>query len=294
MAQGNVRKSAYPEVMKFPAVSDSRQSARYKTFCAEHPPVRVHLDGHRWNYRIAGSAANPAVLLLPGALGRPETSFEYIDTLKQDLHVIAPGYPATTQNLTELTDGLAALLTACGVDQSHVVGGSFGGVVAQALLARHPRRVGRVVLSDTSPPVPSRALRMRICASLIQALPEPVTKSSIGFGIGRYVAALAPQDRRFWLGHFREMLAGLSRDEIETRARVWGQFDATRWPAVPPHEMLVVGAASDCSVSPRRFLTWFPHAEIHIIDSPLGHAASIGDAPAYIAPIRAFLTREIN
>lgn len=276
--------------MPLPPVTDSRLSARYNNFRAEHPPVAVSIDGHRWIYRTGGSATNPTVLLLPGALGRSETSFEYIDALKQDLHVIAPGYPGTMQNMTELVDCLAGLLTACGVDQTHVVGGSFGGLVAQALLARYGERVERVVLSDTSPPVPSRARRMQTCALLIRALPERFTKGIITFGVGRYVAALAPQDRRFWRDHFSEMLAELTRDEIESRARIWAQFDAMQWPGAPPHEMLVLGAASDRSVSPRRFLTRFPHANIQVIDSPLGHAASIGDAPAYIAPIQAFLT----
>lgn len=280
--------------MSSPSVNECRLSARYKNFCAGHPPVAVTVGGHRWIYRTGGSTNNPTALLLPGALGRPETSFEYIDALEQDLHVIAPGYPATLQSMTDLCDGLAVFLTVSGINAADVVGGSFGGLVAQALLARHPARVRRIVLSDTSPPVSSRALRMRICASMIQTLPIRFTKRIIGFGVGRYVSALAPQDHRFWHSHFREMVRELTRDEIASRACAWEQFDRMRWPPADAHEMLVLSAASDRSVSPHRFLVPFPHAEIKLIDSPFGHAASIGDAPAYIAPIRAFLTGAMN
>ena len=229
-------------------------------------------------------------MLLPGALGRPETSFEYIGALASDFRVIAPGYPATTRTMIELADGAAALLGACGVERAHIIGGSFGGLVAQALLARHGEQVGRVVLSDTSPPIPHRALRMRVSAALIRRLPTRVVKGVIGFGVGRYVAALSPTARCFWQGHFHEMVNGLTKSEIEARADAWAEFDRTRWPTVPPHEMLVLGAASDRAVSPHAFLCRFPHAHVHVVASPLGHAASIGDAMAYIAPIRRFLT----
>ena len=267
---------------------------QYDAFCAAYPPQFVTLNGHRWTYREAGSADYaPTVLLLPGALGRPETSFEYIGALASDFRVLAPGYPATARTITELADGAAALLGACGVEHAHIVGGSFGGLVAQALLARQGERVGRIVLSDTSPPVPHRALRMRILATLIRRLPERFVKGVIGFGVGRYVAALPSTARQFWQGHFHEMVNGLTRNEIEARADAWAEFDRTIWPVVPPHEMLVLGAASDRAVSPRAFLHRFPHAEIHVVASPLGHAASIGDAMAYIAPIRRFLTKGI-
>ncbi len=265
---------------------------QYDAFCAAHPPQSVTTGGHRWIYREAGASdKSPTVLLLPGALGRPETSFEYMAALASDFRVIAPGYPATTRTMTELADGAAALLQACGAPRAHIVGGSFGGLLAQVLLARQGERVGRIVLSDTSPPVPHRALRMCVSAALIRRRPERVVKGVIGFGVGRYVAALSPTARKFWQGHFHEMINGLTKNEIEACATAWAEFDHTRWPAVPPHEMLVMGAASDRAVSPRAFLHCFPHAHVHVVASPLGHAASIGDAMAYIAPIRQFLTK---
>jgi pimeloyl-ACP methyl ester carboxylesterase len=265
---------------------------RHRAFCENYPSAATRVCGHDWHYREAGSSDNAAVLLLPGALGRSETGFEYIAALAPHLHVIAPGYPASTRTMTELADGAAALLEARGIRQAHVIGGSFGGLVAQALLGRHPQKVKRIVLSDTSPPVPHRALRMRLAAALIRRLPHRFIRSVVGIGVHRYVSALPQDTRRFWHHHFRETLAAMSNEEIEARAHAWVEFDTTRWPDVPPREMLILSATSDRSVSLPTFLAPFPHASMQVVKSPFGHAASVGDAAAYLRPIVTFLTEE--
>ncbi len=229
------------------------------------------------------------LLLLPGALGRPETSFEYIAALETEWRILAPGYPATIGTMTGLANGIAALLNACGITRAHVVGGSFGGLVAQVLLDRFPERVERLVLSDTSPPVPARVVRMRASAALIHWLPELIVRDTIEYGVERYVGELPAEGRRFWQEHFREMLTQLTRTEIENRARAWAEFDTLRGKVVPGSEVLLLSTASDRAVSPKRFQHLFPEAVVHVVDSPLGHAASVGDAQAYITPIQRFL-----
>jgi 3-oxoadipate enol-lactonase len=48
-------------------------------------------------------------------------------------------------------DDAAALMSAVGWERAHVVGVSFGGMVAQELALRHPQRIERLVLACTSP-----------------------------------------------------------------------------------------------------------------------------------------------
>jgi 3-oxoadipate enol-lactonase len=59
--------------------------------------------------------------------------------------------PDAPYSMADYADDAAALMAGQGWDDALVIGVSFGGMVAQELAIRHPRRVKRLVLACTSP-----------------------------------------------------------------------------------------------------------------------------------------------
>lgn len=99
----------------------------------------------------------PPILLLHGAEGDHSMFAPLGAALASHLTVIAYDQRdcGATLNgedaygLDDLADDAAALAPALGFDRVHVFGQSLGGVIAQALAARHPARVERLILSST-------------------------------------------------------------------------------------------------------------------------------------------------
>lgn len=59
--------------------------------------------------------------------------------------------PDLAYSMADYADDAAALMESQGWDEAFVIGVSFGGMVAQELVLRHPARVKRLVLACTSP-----------------------------------------------------------------------------------------------------------------------------------------------
>ena len=58
--------------------------------------------------------------------------------------------PDAPYSMADYAEDAAALMDALGWERAHVIGTSFGGMVAQHLAIRHPERVDRLVLACTS------------------------------------------------------------------------------------------------------------------------------------------------
>jgi pimeloyl-ACP methyl ester carboxylesterase len=103
------------------------------------------------------SGQGPALVLLHGFLCDSRVWADQISQLSEHFTIIAwdaPGAgrsadPPTTFTTADYVRSLLALLNATGVDRAHVVGLSWGGILAQEFYRRHEERVQTLVLADT-------------------------------------------------------------------------------------------------------------------------------------------------
>lgn len=120
------------------------------------PTVRA--NGIDIYYELAGEG--PRLLFISGTGGDLRTKPNVFDgALGRRFQLLAfdqrglgrSDKPDVPYSMADYADDAAALMDAVGWDRAHVVGVSFGGMVAQELVLRHAEKVERLVLACTSP-----------------------------------------------------------------------------------------------------------------------------------------------
>jgi 3-oxoadipate enol-lactonase len=118
----------------------------------------AEINGLRFYYERAG--AGPRLLFLNGSGGdlrnQPNVFASPLakafDLLAHDQRGLGQTEkPDVRYTMADYADDAAALMDHVGWDEAFVLGVSFGGMVAQELVLRHPHRVKKVVLACTSP-----------------------------------------------------------------------------------------------------------------------------------------------
>jgi 3-oxoadipate enol-lactonase len=128
--------------------------------------------------------------------------------------------------MADLADDAADVLRACEVDEAIVLGISMGGMIAQELAMRHPRRVSRLILVATAPPVPAQLVPDP--APFMAALAAPPAGTDLGLHFSMVWGAYSAPE--FLAAHpevFDEIADQIVR-RVTPRRRVFDQLRAVR------------------------------------------------------------------
>lgn len=191
------------------------------------------VDGVAVAYREAGPKGGiPLILLVHLAATLDNWDAAVIDPLAQRRHVIAfdnRGVGASggsvPDTIEQMAEDAAHVIAALGYDRVDVFGLSMGGMVAQALVLRHPHLVRRLILAGTGPKggkgidkVAGTTYRDTLAATLTRRDPKellffnrnPAGKVAGKAFIARLSDRTADRDAPIRLGAFRTQLKAIT------------------------------------------------------------------------------------
>jgi pimeloyl-ACP methyl ester carboxylesterase len=269
------------------------QREQFRQYRENHPPQRVMVEGVAWEYIVAGQG-DETLVLLPGALGTPDISWDLVMCLAERRRVVAPSY-APMMTMDALVDGIAGVLERVGIDRAHVVGGSYGGFVGQAFVRRHPDVTRSLVLSHTQPPDPAGAEQVKKVVRWLSLLPAGMLRWLLGRSLRKLMPEKTPETA---LSHaiFEEALRyRLTKADLLSRSRCAIDFsfsdytpqDLADWPG----RILLLMSDSDPSTpEPVRaaMQALYPQAEVHLFHGT-GHASSLLKRDEFLAALEGFL-----
>jgi len=265
----------------------------FQAFRRDFPTNDVALDGVDWSY-LTGGEGEPPVLLLSGALAVPDISYGTIAGLAAYRRVIAPAYPPV-KTMDALVDGIATLLRRDGIEKVDVVGGSYGGMVAQVLVRRHPDLVRALVLSHTRSPYLESAVRLRRFNRVLRWLPMGMLRQMMRRAFGSMIpertdetaclVAIYNELLTFSLGR-KDSLAILER-AADYEARSFAPEDLAGWPG---RVLLVFGDNDPATLAEarERMVALYPGCEVKLFEGT-GNTTSVTRRDEYLATLVGFL-----
>lgn len=116
-------------------------------FSKRNPEQIQVINGREWGVIKTGNSG-PALLLIPGTLGRADIFWQQIEKLSDRAQILSVSYPAT-HDIAEWAMDMAQLLDLHNIERTTVLGSSLGGYLAQYFAAVYPKRTVGLIAANT-------------------------------------------------------------------------------------------------------------------------------------------------
>ena len=268
------------------------------------PEKSLNIRGVEWRY-VTGGRGEQTVLMFHGAVGGAETMRWLAESFADEYRTIAPTV-ADVRTLDEVCDAVSAILDREHVGRAAVFGGSFGGLVAQAFLQRHPRQVEHLVLLSTG--VPNRAVGARTerMLKLLRLLPFRLSRALLKLEISKHLNTPVPPEMGARVAEFRQRLEEyfdheLTKATLLSRVALSVDFnknedyrpeDLAGWPG----RVLIVESDDDPMIPPaerRRLREAYPRALVCTF-AGAGHLIPLLRLEELVGAVKAFLKEDYS
>ncbi|MBN1927271.1 MAG: alpha/beta hydrolase [Prolixibacteraceae bacterium] len=109
---------------------------------------QFNFSGLNWEYIFHGNG-NKVILFLNGGLRFAESASRYVKTLGNNFRIVVPTYPPV-DHVDEIFAGIHEILKIEEIEQTTVIGQSYGGMIAQVFAAKFPDKVEKLILNSTA------------------------------------------------------------------------------------------------------------------------------------------------
>lgn len=266
-----------------PAIVNSLQ-----TFRQANPPQQLQVEGATWEY-IALGQGQETILFLHGMTGAYDIWWQQIDALQGRYRIISVTYPPV-RSLEGLQTGVLAILDKEGVKNFNVVGTSLGGCFTQYLIAKHPEKVRRAVLSNTFPPNDLIAEKNRTLGTILPYLPEWLVLSVFRGNFQKIIYPTSGNDE-LTLAFLNEIGYG-RMNKAQLVGRYYGVIEKFTAPT-PTMPVMIIESDNDPLVEltlREQLKVTYPNAAVHTF-SGAGHFPYLNRAQEYSQLLADFLSK---
>lgn len=230
-----------------------------------------------------------------------ESLFTRIPTFEDRYRIIAPSY-ASVPTAVQLLDGLAGILDAEGVRAAHVLGPSYGGMVAQCFVRRHPERVKTLILANTLVPPQSLLWLAKVFLAVLPLVPVGWLRALRERGLSRAfygVPSVPMKDQAFWRDYQHGLVWRLSKEQLRDMYRLgvdlvesfnFGPDDLASWPG----RVFILESGEDPVTPEQRaeLRRCYPRAGVYTIHGA-GHTPWMSHKEEYLSVIGEFLAGRV-
>lgn len=285
-----------PKTAKLYRDVPQEQLGRLRAFRQRYPYRTEEIQGIPWPYIDAGEGKQ-ALFLLAGGTAVAELSFQTIEHLAQRYRVIAPDYPPLG-NLKALFAGYIELLDRLGIEQFYLMGGSYGGWMAQSFVRHYPGRIRKMVVSAVGPPNPENSRQIARLMPLLRLTPTFLLRALVNRSFSRLLndaddrperalaVALLQEIMRYRVRR-QDFIALLERLLDQTENYTFAPEDLEAW-----HGRILLLFGSDDPATPpdkrAAMQQLYPQAEVKVFEGG-DHTFSLSHQQEYFEAIDAFL-----
>lgn len=237
------------------------------------------------------------MLVLPGSLGSFDAMAQFLSRKFPDKKIIVPEY-FVADSVEEYLDGIDTIIGQEGVKASILYGASFGGLLAQCWIRRHPEQVSHLILSGAAFPDPSRVRKNRKALRILPLIPERLLRFALRILL-RMMLRNATEQKEMWMTEYSDLISGIRKSDVASRYRVAIDFDQNYrftdsdlkgWTG----KILILEGSADRIAGEKireGLRKLYPGARIHIFPDA-GHSAMLTHPEAWAKIISEFMNTD--